>query len=295
MKTSRSVLLSRPVVVLSLAVGIVLAVGTAILSAVSTRDISAAGVRVTQTQETLLEINRLLASLIDAETGQRGYILTGMENYLEPYTRAGAQLDAQLAQLGERFAGAPGQAATLDRITRLVDAKKAEMNRTIELRRANAVGPALHLVDSGEGLKTMNALRDALHQLEQHELSDLALHSSAVGRRAKFFQFISLAMLIVACALGGAGSLLFMHRMHELETMITVCAWTKRVKFNGKWVSFEDYLHTRFNLRFTHGISEEASRKLQMEAIELVEADPAKFKARPRFIPPESPTVAENP
>ena len=73
-----------------------------------------------------------------------------------------------------------------------------------------------------------------------------------------------------------------------------VCAWTKRVKFQGKWVSFEDYLHTRFNLRFTHGISEEASRNLEMEAVEFVETDSAKFKARPRFIPPDSQPSAES-
>jgi len=57
--------------------------------------------------------------------------------------------------------------------------------------------------------------------------------------------------------------------MRELETLITVCAWTNRVKYEGKWVSFEQYLHKRFNLRFTHGISEEATRKLMMEEVEL--------------------------
>lgn len=288
MKNSRSVLLSRPAVIIGLVVGVVLAVGTATLSTVSTRDIATASVRVTRTQETLLEINQLLSSLIDAETGQRGYILTGLESYLEPYTRSGARLDEQLAQLRARFADSPEQKATLDRITRLVDEKKAELARTIELRRSNAAGPALHVIDSGEGLKTMNALRDAVHQLEQYELSELTRHSTLVSQRARFFQFISVGMLVVACLLGGAGALLFMRRMHELETMITVCAWTRRVKFKGRWVSFEEYLHTRFNLRFTHGISEEASRKLQMEAVELVESDPSKFRTRPRFIPPDA-------
>ena len=287
MKNSRPVLLSRPAVIVSLVVGIVLAVGTAVLSTISTRDVAKAGIRVTETQETLLEINQLLSSVIDAETGQRGYILTGMTSYLEPYTRASAQLDEQLVQLRLRFAESPEQTTTLERIIQLVAAKRSEMDRTVELRRLNAVGPALHVVDSGEGQKTMNDLRAAVHELEQHELSALARHSAVVSRRAEFFQFISIGMLIVACLLGGIGAFLFMRRMHELETMITVCAWTKRVKFQGKWVSFEDYLHTRFNLRFTHGISEEASRNLEMEAVEFVETDATKLKARPRFIPPD--------
>ncbi|WP_162525318.1 CHASE3 domain-containing protein [Rariglobus hedericola] len=281
MKNSRPVLLSRPVVIIGLIIGVTLAAGTAILSTVSTREMAAASIRVTHTQATLLEINQLLSSLIDTETGQRGYILTGLESYLEPYTRAADGLDKQLDGLRQRFANSPEQLATLDRISQLVADKKAETSRTIELRRANAIGPALHIVDSGAGLKNMNALRMAVHDLEQRELMDLSLNSASVSRRADFFQIIGLIMLVAACAMGGTGGWLLMRRVHELETMITVCAWTRRVKFNGQWVSFEDYLRARFNLQFTHGISEEASRKLKMEAIELVEAEALKYKGAP--------------
>jgi CHASE3 domain sensor protein len=219
--------------------------------------------------------------VVDAETGQRGYILTGLDSYLEPYTQATAQFDEQLAWLRTRFANSPGQTATLDQVAALLATKKTEMSRTIELRRSLQIGPALHLVDSGAGLKSMNGLREALHMLEERELTALALHSASVSRRAGFFQMFSLGMLITACALGATGAWLFMNRLHELETMITVCAWTRRVKYQGAWVSFEEYLRARFNLRFTHGISEEAAKKLQMEAVELVEADPHRFKAIP--------------
>lgn len=283
MKNSRPVLLSLPVVIISLIIGVVLVAGTAILSSVSTRDIAAASNRVTSTQGTLLEINRLRGSLIDAETGQRGYILTGQESYLKPYNDAMSQLDAQLSQLRGRLEGSPEQSAALAEITALIAAKKTELSRTIGLRRDHAIGPALHLVDSGEGLKTMNALRDALHSLEERELSSLSLHSASVSQRAHFFQRMSFAMLLIACSLGAAGAWLFMRRLHELETIITVCAWTRRVKYQGSWVSFEEYLRARFNLRFTHGISEEAAKKLEMEAVELAGSEPSKFKARPKI------------
>ena len=281
MKNSRPILLSRPVVVASLIIGVVLAAGTALLSAVSTRDIASASNQVAGTQATLLAINQLRASVIDAETGQRGYILTGLDSYLEPYTQATAQFDEQIAQLRSRLAHSPEQTASLDQVAALMATKETEMRRTIELRRSMQIGPALHLVDSGAGLKTMNTLREAMHTLEERELSSLALHSASVSRRAGFFQMFSLGMLIIACGLGATGAVLFMNRLHELETMITVCAWTHRVKYQGAWVSFEEYLRARFNLRFTHGISEEAAKKLQMEAIELVESDPIKFKTGP--------------
>jgi CHASE3 domain sensor protein len=280
MKNSRPVLLSRPVVIASLIIGVALAVGTALLSSVSTRDIASASQRVAVTQKNLLELNQLRSSILDAETGQRGYILTGLDSYLQPYNQAVALLDGKFEGLRARYADPAGKAA-VSRIGALLADKKAEMQRTIELRRSENVGPALHLIDSGEGLRTMNALREELSLLEQSEFNALARHSTSVSTRAGFFQLLSFAMLVVACVLGATGVMLFLRRMHELETMITVCAWTHRVKYQGEWLSFEEYLRRRFDLRFTHGISEDAAKKLEMEAIELVESDPLKFKARP--------------
>ena len=128
--------------------------------------------------------------------------------------------------------------------------------------------------------------------MKQQELAERAYNSALINRRAGLFQSMSLGMLIVACVLGGVGAVLLVRRAHELETMITVCAWTKRVKFNGAWVSFEDYLHTRFNLQFTHGISEEAASKLKNEAVELVKAESLRPKIRPAFTPPMKETTA---
>ena len=179
----------------------------------------------------------------------------------------------------------PPQLAALDEISRLISEKTSEMSRTIDLRRDHSVAPALHIMDSGEGLRTMNTIRDSVHELEKHELAELALHSASVSRRAAFFQSVSMIMLVSACAVGGLGAWLLLRRVNELETMITVCAWTRRVKFNGAWVSFEEYLHSRFNLQFTHGISEEASRKLKMEAIELVETNARKNRPAPPVKP----------
>jgi CHASE3 domain sensor protein len=280
MKNSRPLLLSRPFVIASLITGFALAFTTAVLTTVSTREISSASRRTTDTQDTLLDINQLLSSLIDTETGQRGYILTGLEDYLEPYNRARVELSAQMTRLRERLASSPEQLKTLDRMENLIAEKQAEMTRTIEFRRADTIAPALHIMDSGAGLKTMNALRAAVHELEERELSDLARYSAAVGRRATFFQLLGLTLVVAACVVAGLVGRLLMQRMRELESMITVCAWTHRVKFNGRWVSFEEYLRNRFNLRFTHGISEEASKKLQMDAVEFVKLE--KLKAGPR-------------
>lgn len=113
----------------------------------------------------------------------------------------------------------------------------------------------------------------ATTEAEQRELSRLAHDSSAVTRRAEFFQRISVGLLVAACALGTAGAVLLRRRIRQFEDMITVCAWTKRVRFNDSWVSFEDYLHARFNLQFTHGISEEAAEKIRKDTADIVKAE----------------------
>jgi len=262
-------MLSRPVVVAALALGFMLVVGTALLSAFSTRDVAVSGMRIGHVQTTLLQINQLLATLIDAETGQRGYILTGLEKYLAPYDGADERVRTQLAELRLGLADSPEQLATLDRIEKLAGAKLAEMARSIALRSDN-IGSALNVIGSNEGLVTMNALRSELDLLEQHELAELNRRSALATRHARQLQFLSLGMILVALALALASAGLLMRRMRELEDLITVCAWTNRVKYKGEWVSFEQYLHRRFNLRFTHGISEEASRKLMLEEVELL-------------------------
>lgn len=133
-----------------------------------------------------------------------------------------------------------------------IDQQLADLNRRIEA--------------SHTGLPS--AAATVVSDKEQLELFRLALDSAAITQRAEYFQRVSVWLLALACFLGGAGALLLKRRMHQLEDMITVCAWTKRVRFNGKWVSFEDYLHARFNLQFTHGISEEALLKLRKETEE---------------------------
>lgn len=268
MKNSRHVLLSRPAVLGALLVGVILIVGTALLSALSTRGIEAAGARIVRTQSALLRLNQLRSTLTDAETGQRGYLLTGLDRYLRPYDGARERAARLIAELRGGWDDSPGQAAALAEIQILANQKFAEIDHTIELRRRNT-GAALNVVGTGEGLATMDALRGKIHALEQRELAELGVRSARESRHARDCQLASLGLIVLAVALALAGARLLMLRVRELEDLITVCAWTNRVKYEGRWISFEQYLHKRFNLRFTHGISEEATRKLMLEELEL--------------------------
>jgi hypothetical protein len=47
-------------------------------------------------------------------------------------------------------------------------------------------------------------------------------------------------------------------RIRQLQSIITICAWTQRVNFNGQWMSMDDFLWRRFRVKVSHGISEQA-------------------------------------
>lgn len=269
MKNSRPLLLSKPVVVLGLSIAFSLAVGTAFLSIFSIREVSSSSADVVGIQTTLLDINRLLTSLINAETGQRGYLLTGRDEYLAPYNEALQEIPARLRTVHEHLSVSPEQAESFNRVEELVTEKLAEIQDTLLLKHRNGTQAAISLMIADTGHQTMNAIRVQLGKITGREIQALATRAESARQRSDRLQRLSLAMVGIATLMTVIGAILFIRRVHELETMITVCAWTKRVKFQGRWVSFEDYLHSRFNLEFTHSISEEAAKKLMLEELEL--------------------------
>lgn len=269
---SHSLLLSRPVVVGGLVVAFALVVATALLSTVATRGVAGANASMARVQTTLLAINQLRTALADAEAGQRGFILTGAPEHLDSYGQAAKRFRQETAELGRRFKNNPVQQTALSDLEQVATEKFAEMTRTIDLRREGGIGAAINIVDSDRSLAAMHRLRYLLREVERREFSELAERSDHASARAQLFQIINIGMIGVALALAGIGATLLLRRMHELERLIPVCAWTHRVRDGGKWLTFEEYLGKRFHLRFTHGISEEAAQKMRADAVELTQA-----------------------
>lgn len=76
-------------------------------------------------------------------------------------------------------------------------------------------------------------------------------------------QWIGVALIAAAIALTAAAVVLHFRRPVGLDRWVTVCAWTRRVHWQGRWVSFEEYLAQRFDLRCTHGICEEEAERIR--------------------------------
>lgn len=101
----------------------------------------------------------LLVYLVDAETGQRGYLLTSKPDYLEPHYAGVAKSRKVLEQLKIKTSDNPEQQVRLSRIEGLVDKKFSELKHTIDLHKVGKEDEALTIVKSDIGKNFMDDIR----------------------------------------------------------------------------------------------------------------------------------------
>jgi len=265
MESPRPLLLSRSAVILGLIAALALVFGTLLVSTVAHRSIADAQERATHAQSSLLAIQQVRATITEAETGQRGYLLTRDETYLQPYREAAARYENELAALAQQLAGHVEIQSTRLELDALLREKFNEIAHSISLRQRYGIGPALNVVESDSGARTISEIRTRLNRLEAHELDEMSAHSASAVHRSRMFQQLSVGLVALTVLLGIGAAWWLVRRIHELEKLVTVCAWTHRVKWQGRWMSFEEYLDRRFNLHFTHGMSDEAAEKMQAQ------------------------------
>ena len=142
----------------------------------------------------------LLGRLVDAETGQRGYLLTARPDYLRPYLNARSDVQRDLAVLRRLTRDSPAEQARLDSLGTVVNAKFAELEETIALRRTGTLQDVLPVVSTDFGMLSMaraRALTAAIRGEEMHEL--------AVRSRQEADNSSALAAILVIGSLLAAG------------------------------------------------------------------------------------------
>jgi CheY-like chemotaxis protein/CHASE3 domain sensor protein len=126
--------------------------------------------KVLHSHEVLIALDELLSTTQDAETGQRGYLLTGDAKYLEPYDRAIAATASRLDTVASLTADNPVQRANVALLRPHVDAKFAELRETIDLRRTKGPDAALAIVTTDRGKVEMDAIRAQADAMRQEEV-----------------------------------------------------------------------------------------------------------------------------
>jgi methyl-accepting chemotaxis protein len=115
------------------------------------------------------KIASLLTDLVDAETGMRGYIITGEDNYLAPYSAALPGITAKLDDLRQLTAENVSQQQRFATLSTLIDEKLAQFKTRIDARRNSGFDGALKLVQTNESKETMDKIRKLLAAADTEE------------------------------------------------------------------------------------------------------------------------------
>jgi len=119
--------------------------------------------------EVLRALDETLARLVDAEAGQRGYLLTGDEAYLESYREVKKNVDQVTGQLKALTSGQTDQQKRIQALEPLIEQKLGLLQRTIDLRRKEGFEAANKLVLDGQGKEWMDQIRVVLAEMVDEE------------------------------------------------------------------------------------------------------------------------------
>jgi CHASE3 domain sensor protein len=205
--------------------------------------------------------------IVDAESNQRGYLLTGRSEYLEPYQHDMQLIRDDLAELKSATRNDPGQQANVALLEKTVteelvfDPATAFPNGQLP---TNAPVAAL----TEQGKRKLEDVRRILYQAREEQQQALSQHQQAAEADIVSSQMVSV-VLIVAVAVALVFVVFILLRLEKLQQFVTICAWTGQVKFHGEWLRLDDYLKRQFGISVSHSLSEEAADKMRHEIEEL--------------------------
>jgi methyl-accepting chemotaxis protein len=133
----------------------------------------------------------MLGSLRDAETGQRGFVITGRDAYLEPYGAAVNSMDGELRRLSDLIADNQRQQRRLETLRPLVAERLTVLASVIEARRKQGARAAAEMVGNDRGKMLMDQIRGLVAEMDREE-SDLLLQRNAQARLTARFAFFTL-------------------------------------------------------------------------------------------------------
>jgi len=230
---------------------------------------------VVHTYEVEHTLSSLLSSLKDAETGQRGFLITADDAYLEPYRMAIANIEKQVQRLKTITRDNRSQQNRVPLLEAKIDIKIAELNKTIEIRQNNGFQAAQKIVLTHQGKEEMDDIRTIVQTMLEEEMRLLRNRSESeiLSLRA----FYCLAGLLLACLF----LLVYLNkrymdlkresdreklelanelkgsrrRLKEMKKLVPICNHCKSMfPERGLWQRLDTYHNGEQDVRFIHAV-----------------------------------------
>ena len=156
---------------------------------------------VIDTYEVRNQARELTNALAEAESSQRGYLLTGDDSFIEPYRRASTAIQTRMLSLTALTEDRPNQAARMASIAAEIALRTAEMERNVELVRTMQADRAQALTETGMGARLMDSVRESLELFIREENQRLGERNRAIDASRRWLVGAVITALAAAAIL----------------------------------------------------------------------------------------------
>lgn len=202
-----------PRMAISLPLAVLAAFGLLAINEVSFRQSTAAAATMEQAQQTRGTLNKLMQNLLDAETGQRGYLLTGDQTYLDPYTSALEDINQNLDTLRQMFTPYKQQLDEFSVMSQHISRKLAEIDLTVRMRKENKEEAWKFVLTTDVGKDQMQAIRAQSVKLAASSIRKMETGQSQINET---LQLSRIGIAIMALA----GLLAFSMYLMQTQTLL---------------------------------------------------------------------------
>jgi signal transduction histidine kinase/CHASE3 domain sensor protein/DNA-binding response OmpR family regulator len=204
------------------AIAILTVIVIAIASYLVLDDRAQMAVRITNALEVRQHLREVMSSVQDAETGQRGFLLTGEEQYLAPFTNSRAVLPAEIKVTRDLLNDRRDQLQRLSALESLIAEKLNELTETIELRRRGDVSEAISMVRTDRGKAAMDRIRALIAEMSNEErrlIDELQTAWNSAVRMSTLYTWAGSALLLLLI-IGAAGMASRDYRARETQVWL---------------------------------------------------------------------------
>ncbi|MEO7044627.1 MAG: CHASE3 domain-containing protein, partial [Ferruginibacter sp.] len=139
---------------------------SSVISYMSISNLLQSAALVRNTNDVVRSTNQVLSTLKDAETGQRGFLLTGADEFLAPYNGSHDSVNSLIAHIKAITAGNAEQQKSIDKLANLIDVRFTKLASLINQRR---ISPNVDVTDLRVGKEYMNSVRDQVKAMTDQQ------------------------------------------------------------------------------------------------------------------------------
>lgn len=169
-------LLAGKGLIIVLAVGFIAVESIVVASFLSLVHLKTSNTWATKSEEVLLELERMMIAVSGAETNQRGYIISGSDDYMPPYREALVTLEDQLHRVGTLTRDNRLQQDRVAFLATQVEQRSDEMDHAIVTRRTKGLPSAKSVVEANQHNRTMETIQEIAAQIRDEETRVLQRH-----------------------------------------------------------------------------------------------------------------------